>query len=229
MLAQQYLTATLQDLLAITARECGEALVVLNELEPCMRCLPKSVGKEAVSPHILVRESVRDKIRDVQTFLEQRDPHHTLVISYGYRSQRVQKELYDKALLACQKCDPDLSQEALEEKAHLFIAHPQVAGHSTGGAVDATLYYDQQEIDMGTPLYEFEAGNKIMTFSSAISEQEAAYRQILLDAFMSAGFAPFYGKWWHFSYGDKEWAYFYKKKEAIYTPLEEEMICQKTL
>jgi D-alanyl-D-alanine dipeptidase len=32
----------------------------------------------------------------------------------------------------------------------------------------------------------------------------------------SVGFAPFDGEWWHFSYGDREWAYFYKKKNALY-------------
>jgi len=30
------------------------------------------------------------------------------------------------------------------------------------------------------------------------------------------GFAPYDGEWWHFSYGDREWAFYYKKKNAIY-------------
>ena len=34
-------------------------------------------------------------------------------------------------------------------------------------------------------------------------------------AMVSEGFAPFYGEWWHFSYGDREWAAFYEK-EALY-------------
>jgi D-alanyl-D-alanine dipeptidase len=36
---------------------------------------------------------------------------------------------------------------------------------------------------------------------------------------VAAGFAPFYGEWWHFSYGDREWAAVYGEPAALYGPL----------
>jgi D-alanyl-D-alanine dipeptidase len=40
---------------------------------------------------------------------------------------------------------------------------------------------------------------------------------LLRSVMLQAGFAPFDGEWWHFSYGDREWAYYYKKKYALYS------------
>ncbi|QQR69366.1 MAG: hypothetical protein IPI58_01405 [Alphaproteobacteria bacterium] len=35
----------------------------------------------------------------------------------------------------------------------------------------------------------------------------------------SVGFAPFDGEWWHFSYGDREWAKYYGRSHAIYSQI----------
>jgi hypothetical protein len=43
-----------------------------------------------------------------------------------------------------------------------------------------------------------------------------ANRKMLRDAMMAEGFAPYDGEWWHFCYGDKEWAFYYKKDKALY-------------
>jgi len=37
---------------------------------------------------------------------------------------------------------------------------------------------------------------------------------------VEAGFAPFTGEWWHFSYGDREWAAIWGRDAAIYEQLE---------
>ncbi len=33
----------------------------------------------------------------------------------------------------------------------------------------------------------------------------------------AAEFAPFWGEWWHYSFGDCEWATYYEKPNAIYS------------
>ncbi|MDR3125675.1 MAG: hypothetical protein LBU20_01195 [Candidatus Nomurabacteria bacterium] len=35
------------------------------------------------------------------------------------------------------------------------------------------------------------------------------WRFSILKPMMSQGFAPYDGEWWHFSYGDREWAAWY--------------------
>lgn len=52
-----------------------------------------------------------------------------------------------------------------------------------------------------------------------ITEEQAYMRGMLHDVMLMEGFAPFYGEWWHFSYGDREWAVFYDSLEAIYAPI----------
>lgn len=38
---------------------------------------------------------------------------------------------------------------------------------------------------------------------------------------VEAGFAAFSGEWWHFSYGDREWAAIWNKAAALYQQAEE--------
>ena len=45
-------------------------------------------------------------------------------------------------------------------------------------------------------------------------------RMLLRAVMMSAGFAPFVGEWWHFSYGDKEWAKYVGNEVAPYDQLD---------
>jgi hypothetical protein len=38
---------------------------------------------------------------------------------------------------------------------------------------------------------------------------------------VACGFAPSYRKWWHFSYGDREWAAFYNTPSgSLYGPVD---------
>src|SRR5690606_18416388 len=122
----------------------------------------------------------------------------------------VQKAYYDKrfGLLALE--NPDLSDDQLRRLAHNYVAVPDSAGHTLGAAVDLTLIDgDGRELDMGTEVADFGDPVAIQTF--AATGQPAKRRQLLLESMMEAGFAPFLGEWWHFSYGDKEWAAYYNQ------------------
>jgi D-alanyl-D-alanine dipeptidase len=57
------------------------------------------------------------------------------------------------------------------------------------------------------------------TFSKRITPQQIANRMFIHDAMLAEGFAPFYGAWWHFMYGDREWAAFVGEKTALYAPV----------
>jgi D-alanyl-D-alanine dipeptidase len=89
-----------------------------------------------------------------------------------------------------------------------------VAGYPTGGAVAVDLLRAGEPVDLGTPVMR--ADRDSFTFSPFISPPAWEARQLLRRAMMAAGFAPYDGEWWHFSYGDKEWARFYRKPEALY-------------
>lgn len=43
---------------------------------------------------------------------------------------------------------------------------------------------------------------------------------------MLYGFAPYDGEWWHFSFGDKEWAFYYKKEATLFEQKSENFVIQ---
>ena len=69
---------------------------------------------------------------------------------------------------------------------------------------------------MGTSIADFSQGEKILTFYPWITPKVRQNRLLLRRLLTKQGFAPFDGEWWHFSYGDREWAKYYEKEEAIY-------------
>jgi len=196
---------TLAELRRIEVRDNKDPMVSLNELEPSILCYSKMkdmfpyTGKQ-----IFVRATVRDKIFAMQKELTALHPKMKLLIYYGYRHPQVQESYFQEIANKIKKEGEDPA--TFEERVNLFIAHPSVAGHPTGGAIDASIVLDGEELDMGCKIFDFDQPHKIVTFSREISKAQLANRMVLHDLFKQAGFAPFYGEWWHFSYGDREWA-----------------------
>ena len=108
---------------------------------------------------------------------------------------------------------PGISDKDLESYVHNFVAVPDIAGHPTGAAIDATLTtLDGDEVNMGSAIADYSDEDIIKTQADGLTSEQIKNRKLLHDAMVSEGFAPFYGEWWHFSYGDREWAGFYDKK-----------------
>ncbi len=206
---------TLAELRKIEVHDNGEPMVSLNELEPLIVCYSKMedmfpfTGKQ-----IFVRATVRDKLLAMQKELTAFNPKMKLLIYYGYRHPQIQALYFQEIGNKIKKEGED--PVLFEERVNLFIAHPSVAGHPTGGAIDASIVLNDEELDMGCKIFDFDQPNKIVTFSDEISEAQLANRILLLNLFQRAGFAPFYGEWWHFSYGDREWAIQFHSPHACY-------------
>ena len=108
----------------------------------------------------------------------------------------------------------DEEQHFLQKK---FSNSKKVAiesGHSTGGAVDVTLYYYGKEIDCGGKYLSFTPLTP--TWSQELSSNQKRNRFILYNAMMQAGFINYPLEWWHFCYGDKMYAAYKFEKNAIY-------------
>ena len=164
---------------------------------------------------ILVRNTVAKKLAEVNKQLRNAN-NLRLRIVYGFRHPKVQEKYFRERKEVLRRENPSISEHDLIRLVHDFIAVPDVAGHPMGAAVDLTLVDDSNNpVDMGNAISDYSDPDIIKTFAEVTSEQ-ASYRKILHDAMTAQGFAPFYGEWWHFSYGDREWAAFYGKKAAIY-------------
>lgn len=166
---------------------------------------------------LILRKSVCLKLVEAQSLLNQLKDGYTLALTYAYRSMAIQKLNFEKMkneLGLDGRDDP----EAME-RVHHFIAVPEVAGHPTGGAVDVMIYdANNNKLDFGTPMHGLEKDS--YAFCPFISDEATINRKLLRRIMQSVGFAPYDGEWWHFSYGDREWAAYYNQPEAIYGQLE---------
>ncbi|HEY0964866.1 MAG TPA: M15 family metallopeptidase [Candidatus Saccharimonadales bacterium] len=163
---------------------------------------------------IYVRDSIAKKLTRIEAAL--REKGYRLKVVYGYRHPEVQRKYFEKRRATIGEQNPKLTGEALDRYTHNFVAVPDIAGHPAGAAVDLTLIdIKGTPVDMGTGIADYSDEDKIKTFADNISDEQIANRKLLHDLMVKEGFAPFYGEWWHFSYGDREWAAFYNKK-ALY-------------
>lgn len=211
---------TYNDLKDIPSGENGESLVCPNELSTGIVCQYQQTDMLAfVGENIFVRKSLANRLRKANRQLRKNYPTYSLKVVYGYRHPTIQEKYFAALKENLGKRYPSKAEEELLALTHNFVAVPTVAGHSVGGAVDITIESGGQEIDMGTTIADFRNPDRIKTFSKKISSVQRANRRLLHDVMVKNGFAPFYGEWWHFSYGDKEWAYFYNKKRSLYSEI----------
>ncbi len=167
---------------------------------------------------IYLRKTVAKKLLDVQKRLQEIHSNYFLKILYGYRHPSIQEKYFNEMKEVLRLKYSEISEEKLNTLVHDYIAVPDVAGHPTGGAVDLTIATLDGDIDMGSDSEDYSDQEKMHTFSKKISKEAQENRILLHDLMREQGFAPFYGEWWHFSYGDREWACFYGEKKSLYSP-----------
>ncbi|MFA5753774.1 MAG: M15 family metallopeptidase [Patescibacteria group bacterium] len=208
-----------QELLSIPAGENHEALVDLGTFCSNILCqYNKRDMLTIVGNKIFVRLSVAERLFLAACRLEALRPGYQLKIVYGYRHPNIQKKYFQAKKAELHRNFPMISGVDLIELTHSFVAEPSVAGHPTGGAIDLTIINNQgQDLKMGTEIADYSDPEKIRTFCKKISKRQAANRRLLLGLMLDQGFAPFFGEWWHFSYGDIEWAFFNSQKNSLYS------------
>jgi D-alanyl-D-alanine dipeptidase len=183
--------------------ECGEKMVKIGvDFNGVSRDF-KGVSRETVARMLKRAEELLPKGLKLQ-------------VVNGYRPLSTQKTLFEQEMAKYADKIPD----ELERKRYIHkhsVAAPECAGHPTGGAIDIQITKNGSPLDFGTKIWTF--CNDTMTFSPFVNQTAQGNRNLLRAVMLSVGFAPFDGEWWHFSYGDKEWAAYYQKPAAIYKQL----------
>lgn len=204
------------DLKAINA---GASLEQLVDVRTYDRRIVAEYNKDDMRQYtgdvIYVRDSLAQKLGNVNAELAASDLR--LKVVYGYRHPAVQQAYFSKRQAEILAESPELAGDDLERYTHNFVAVPDVGGHPAGAAVDITIVdASGEELDMGTDIADYSDPMLIHTFDPRVTREQFSNRLLLHDLMVGQGFTPFYGEWWHFSYGDREWAAFNGKKEALY-------------
>lgn len=167
------------------------------------------------NPLLPIRKTVYQKLVNVGKSLKAINLDYKLQVAYGFREMKSQQAYFENVK---EMFKDDFDDElALYERIHERIAVPTVAAHPTGGAVDVAIYDVSKGciIDFGTAIDDLTT-DRVYYYAEDISEEARTNRQILREAMMAEDFMPNDLEWWHFGYGDKEWAFYKKKDKALY-------------
>lgn len=209
------------DLKQIRVQDSDEPLQIISDLVPEIEY---GYQKEHMLPYLgnkfVLRKGAVERLKAAAKTLKKHDDSYRFILRYSYRHPEVQKLYFDNRLKEIKQAFPEASPEHHRAEAHLLSASPDVAGHPTGGAIDVTILSGDTELDMGTEIADFTDVKRIQTFTDGLTEEQRANRMLLREILMQHDFAPFDGEWWHFSYGDREWAAYYNKSVAIYDQID---------
>jgi D-alanyl-D-alanine dipeptidase len=204
---------------------------VIDNYEPLIDVLNQAEIIYGPSPEIpnntdytKMRKTVYDKLIQAQNKL----PSGLRLCLYeAYRSLDLQKMLFDTRYAKIKKQNPNWSPADIFIETTKLVSpvvnqdgSDNVPPHSTGGAVDVYLIDDEgYAVDMGIHPKDWMTdtdGSFSLTASSVISPQAQQNRKIMSDVLSAVDFVNYPTEYWHWSYGDRYWAFYKNKLNAIY-------------
>ncbi len=170
----------------------------------------KTIDGDSSNP--IIRQSIKTQLEKV---IEKLDTKYGILFIEGYRRYDYQKALFQDRVAEIIKNDK-VSITKAKIKASQFVSDPDIySPHVTGGAIDlGILHLESMELlDMGN---NFTYDDSAMLYHPNLTKDQKQNRQMLVDLMTGAGFVNYPYEWWHWSYGDKYWAYVSDKSKAIY-------------
>jgi D-alanyl-D-alanine dipeptidase len=171
-----------------------------------------------------VRKSVANRLNKASKLLPK---GYYLKLRDAYRPIKFQEYYYKKTYRKLKKIYKNYSSKKLEKLLNSLVypLNKDIPPHSTGGAVDVNLIRNLKTghiVKLSTsklPRYE---QNEIT--NKKIPKNIQKNREILYKAMTKAGFVNNTKEWWHYSFGDKDWAMLGNKKYAIYGQVPDKLL-----
>lgn len=162
-----------------------------------------------------LRQAVYDRILAAKQALPL---HYTFMIYEAYRPRARQIAMWDDIWTKVKHSYPHADDDELALRCNTFIANPYKvgSGHQFGCAVDITLFdlNKGKPLDMGCGMQEF--CEKSKTDAPDITDEQRQNRHLLRDALHAQGLVNYPPEWWHFSYGDRQWAIQLGRNDTLY-------------
>ena len=166
-----------------------------------------------------LRSEVAKKLQDAASKLDDR---YALVIRAGHRPIEVQKRILVECAKEYQDEHPEVSDAEALEHARTFVSDPDITlpPHVCGAAVDVEIRDTTtgKLLDFGGSMND--DTEKSFLYYPDLSDVQKTNRLMLTTVMLDAGFASCKPEWWHFSYGDQVWAWFYGEQSSLYSPID---------
>jgi D-alanyl-D-alanine dipeptidase len=207
------------------------SIPIYDNKEPLINLRKQKVIQFGPSPEIpnntdytKVRKSVYEKLVKAQALLPKGLKFR---IYEGFRSLDLQDQLFKGRFEKVQRAYPDWSYAELFRETTRLVSpvinldgSHNIPPHSTGAAIDIYLVDKTgKAVDMGIHPKDWmddKDGLISETESVHISDKARMYRQIMSKVLTQVGFVNYPTEYWHWSYGDRYWAYITNSKKAIY-------------
>lgn len=212
------------EILAIPIKECGEPLVNIKNTGD-LAYGPPPENEFTKDDYTKLRETVYKKLLEAENNL----PNGLRFRLYeGYRSLKVQQLLFDEMFDHMKAPHPNDSYEDVFHETTRLVSpvnnldgSKNIPAHNSGGAVDIEIMDENGLlIDMGMESKDWlEVEPDLCNrHCQKISDTAKNNRMMLLEIMESHGFINYPTEWWHFSYGDRYWAYQTSSPHALYGP-----------
>lgn len=192
-------------------------LPVLESGEPLV---PVPTGTaEAGTERPLVRSGVAARLAVAQLLLP---PGRRLRVVEGHRRPEDQRAIWERYAAEVAAAHPLADAAEQRRLTSRFVSPIEVAPHVAGAAVDVTLV-DRlgRPVDLGTAIDATPEQSGGACFSDAVVGAAAREeRRLLTLAMTGAGFVNYPTEWWHWSHGDRYWAWSVHAAAALYGPIE---------
>lgn len=149
-----------------------------------------------------------------------------LCLYEGYRSLATQKLIFNQFFYKIKHKNPEWESSKVHDEACRLVSpitnqdgSKNRPPHATGGAVDLYLINDEGVVDMGIKAEDWTQdtdGSLSKTDSTIISDEAIRHRIIMSEALTAVGLVNYPNEYWHWSYGDRLWAYYLGKPCALY-------------
>lgn len=193
------------------------ALPVADSGEPLVPVPADTADPDGVRP--LVRSGVAARLAVAQLLLP---PGRRLRVVEGHRSPEDQRAIRRRYAAEVARAHPFAGPEEQRRLTSRFVSPIEVAPHVAGAAVDVTLV-DRlgREVDLGTPVDATPEASAGACFTDAVVGPAAQEeRRLLTTAMAGAGFINYPTEWWHWSHGDRYWAWAVHAPAALSGPIE---------
>ncbi|QEU96374.1 M15 family metallopeptidase [Streptomyces kanamyceticus] len=200
----------------IPVHECGEPLVDLRQL-PFVD-VDERLADQA-GAYAQLREGVAWRLARAARLLPE---GLRLLVTEGYRPLSLQIKYFEDYAAELRCAHPHWSDEHLHRQTSRSLSPPEVGPHVAGAAVDVTLCTAAgSELDLGTPVNASpeESDGACYTDAARVSAAARRNRRTLSAALATAGLVNYPTEWWHWSYGDRYWAYATSAPTARYGPM----------
>lgn len=206
----------------IPVKECNDPLVDLRRHSKIAFGPPPERPDNTC--YTKMRSQVYDKLCRAQKMLP---AGIHLCLYEGWRSLELQNELFQAMYHKNHEQFPHFGHEELFVETTKLVSPVilldqtrNIPPHATGGAVDVYLIDSQgKPLDMGLLIEEwmFDIGAHLsQTLSSRINKEARENRELMSHVLSQVGFINYPNEYWHWSYGDRYWAFCTNADHAIY-------------